>query len=231
LEIFGSFDRAAPFYLESLAMFEELGDELAAADLRFRVAANLTNRGDVAEGARAMADALAEFRRLDHRIGEAQAVGYQGYIASRGSDLATAADRFETSLAIAREVDWPWWALHMLSNLAEVNRRLRRLDDADRDAREALGIADELGDRMSMVFSAAEVAWVAALRGDVTTAGRIWGAIEAEEEVAPIGQWPAQRAEYEAAVRGTGGPQFERGREQGRLLSLVESVDEDQIEP
>ena len=109
LEIFGSFDRAAPFYARSLGMFEELGDELAAADLRFRVAANLTNRGDVAEGARAMADALAEFRRLGHRIGEAQAVGYQGYIASRGSDLATAADRFETGLAIAREVDWPWW--------------------------------------------------------------------------------------------------------------------------
>ena len=86
---------------------------------------------------------------------------------------------------------------------------------------------------MSMVFSAAEVAWVAVLREDVTTAGRIWGAIEAEEEVAPIGQWPAQRAEYQAAVRGTGGPQFDRAREQGRLLSLVESVgaDEDQIEP
>jgi hypothetical protein len=94
-------------------------------------------------------------------------------------------------------------------------------------------MADELGDRMSMVFSAAEVAWVAVLRGDVTTAGRIWGAIEAEEEVAPIGQWPAQRAEYQAAVRGTGGPEFERGREQGRLLSLVEAVGagEAQIEP
>ena len=86
---------------------------------------------------------------------------------------------------------------------------------------------------MSMVFSAAEVAWIAVLRGDVTTAGRIWGAIEAEEEVAPIGQWPAQRAEYHAAVRGTGGPEFERGREQGRLLSLVEAVGagEAQIEP
>ena len=181
-----------------------------------------------------MADALAEFRRLGNRIGEAQAVGYQGYIASRGSDLATAADRFETGLAIAREVDWPWWAQYMVANLAEVTRRLGRLDEADRYGRDALRMADDARrpDVDGVLRSRGRLGR-GALEAHVTTAARIWGAIEAEEELAPIGQWPAQRPEYEAAIRGAGGPDFERGRGQGRLLTLPEAVGagEGQTEP
>ena len=131
---------------------------------------------------------------------------------------------FEESLGIVRELDWQWWECYMLSNLAAGSRRLNRLDTADRYAREAFPTAGELGDRMSSVFTAAEVASVAALRGDVAAAGRIWGAIEAEEELGPVGQWPAQRREYEAIVLAAASSELAESRAQGRLLSLAEAV-------
>jgi predicted ATPase/class 3 adenylate cyclase len=231
LDIFGAHDKATPYYAESLGLFEELPDQLEAANVRFRVAANLVNRGERTEATRRLEEALVEFRRLDHSVGEAQAVGYLGYMASIDGDLEIAAERFEESLAIVREHDWAWWEISMLSNLADVCRRLGRLDSADRYARASFQMAGSLGDRMSSVFAAAEVACVASLCGDVAAAGRIWGAIEAEVDASPLGQWAAHREEYEAVVL-RASAEFEEWRERGSLLSLTEAVGgEVQTEP
>jgi tetratricopeptide (TPR) repeat protein len=224
LEIFGDFEGAAPRYAESLAIFDELGEELETANMRFRVAANMANRGETVEATRRLHEALEEFRLLGHRIGEAQAVGYLGFVAAARSDYEAAAERFAESIAIVREFGWAWWETNMLLNLAEVNRRLSRLDAADRCARDAFAMATELGDRMSSVFTAAEVACVAALRGHAAAAGRIWGAIEAEEDLAPIGQWAAQRGQYEPVILAAGRAALAESRAQGRLLSLAEAV-------
>lgn len=84
---------------------------------------------------------------------------------------------------------------------------------------------------MGAVFAAAELASVAAALGDAATAGRLWGAIEAEEEAAPVGQWPRCKADYETALQPTAGPRFERGRAEGRLLSLDEAARWSSSEP
>ena len=114
--------------------------------------------------------------------------------------------------------------MHDRSNLADVQRRRGYLDEAEKYARRSLELSLELGDRMVSVFATAELAAAAALRGDAAPAGRLWGAIESEESAAPIGQWPGQRAEYEEAVMRAAGPEFERGREEGRVLSLAEAA-------
>lgn len=91
-------------------------------------------------------------------------------------------------------------------------RRLGLFSEAEGHARGALQLALELGDRMSSVFAAAELASAAAARGETALAGRVWGAIESEEAIAPIGQWPS-----------AGGPDFDRARQEGALLSLAEA--------
>ena len=59
----------------------------------------------------------------------------------------------------------------------------------------------------------------------VTSSGPacLWGAVEAEERRAPIGwAWIAKAGRL--ACAGEAGPEFERGRRAGSLLSLDEAV-------
>jgi class 3 adenylate cyclase len=56
-------------------------------------------------------------------------------------------------------------------------------------------------------------------------AGTLWGAVEGEAERAPIGQWENEREEYAGYVFTVAGPEFERGRADGRATSLDEAVE------
>jgi hypothetical protein len=73
----------------------------------------------------------------------------------------------------------------------------------------------------------------AAERGDVERAGRLWGAVEAEESRGPVGAWVRERARYEQRLRADDDPALERARGVGRALSIEEAVDEalDAVQP
>ncbi len=223
LDIVGESERAAPHYRESLALFELLDDEPNAANLRFRVAANLTNQGEGEAAAASIEESLEEFRRLGLRVGEAQALGYLGVVAARRGELASAAELFAQSAMIAREVDWPWWEIFQHMSLADCERQRGRFAKAQTHANSALQLALDIGDRMSAVFAAAELACAAVAQDNATLAGRLWGAIESEEANAPIGQWAKERESYASLILSTTGPQFEQARQQGTLLSLSEA--------
>jgi hypothetical protein len=92
-------------------------------------------------------------------------------------------------------------------------------------ARRCLAAAHDIGDRQDSIYALALLAWSAAAVGDCLRAGRLWGAIEAEMERGPIGQWEAGREEYARHVL-VAAPDFEQGRAGGRLLSLDEAVAE-----
>ena len=65
----------------------------------------------------------------------------------------------------------------------------------------------------------------AAITGDASRAGRIWGAVEAEEEEAgPGGMWRQHRGEYATIVLSVAGKEFERARAHGRLLTLANAA-------
>lgn len=56
----------------------------------------------------------------------------------------------------------------------------RRVDDAEADALKSLALSDELRDRTGRIFGVGTLACVAAERGQLELAGRLWGAIEDE---------------------------------------------------
>jgi hypothetical protein len=111
-----------------------------------------------------------------------------------------------------------------LTNLAELERGVGRLDEAETHAARAFDLAVGLGDRLGEVFAAAELAAVAALRDDGETAGLLWAAIEGETDAAPVGQWPRYRETYAPIVRRAAGEAFESGCKKGASLSLVQAV-------
>jgi hypothetical protein len=74
------------------------------------------------------------------------------------------------------------------------------------------------------VFTAAELAVIAAERGDAEQAGHLWGAIESEQASRPVGRWENRRQELEALVLRVDGPAFASARTEGGLLSIAEAA-------
>jgi hypothetical protein len=74
------------------------------------------------------------------------------------------------------------------------------------------------------VHTAAELAVIAAERGDAEQAGRLWGAIESEQASRPVARWENHREELEALVLRVDGPAFASARAEGCLLSIAEAA-------
>jgi hypothetical protein len=68
--------------------------------------------------------------------------------------------------------------------------------------------------------------WIAARRGDGWLAGLLWGAVEAEETRAPVGQWETEREDYAERITAESGDELERGRVKGRGLSFEAAIEE-----
>ena len=127
---------------------------------------------------------------------------------------------------MAAEVRFKWWQAGMLIALVDCLIELGRIDEAAAAVREELALARGMADRQSMVYGLVQLAWISSVRGDVSRAGRLWGAVEAEEARAPVGQWEDERETYAERVLGAGGPERERSRRLGRGVSFTNAVEE-----
>jgi len=80
-------------------------------------------------------------------------------------------------------------------------------------------------DRQLTVYLLALLAATAAAHGELEKAGALWGAVEAEEARGRIGQWEAERDDYAARVLEHENEAFERGRVEGRRMTLPDAVE------
>ena len=71
---------------------------------------------------------------------------------------------------------------------------------------------------------AAELAVIAAERGDAERAGRLWGAIESEMSPGPSHSGRATARNSKTLVLGADGLAFSRARGEGSLMSIVEAA-------
>lgn len=223
-DILGENERAAPCYRQSLELFTAVGDEVEAAHIRFRIAANMVMRGEKEAAWPLLEESLHESRQLGQRLGESQALGFLAQRAYADGDFERAIALALESAEIAREVGWTWWEAGQLGNVATLERERGRLDEAELHAIRELELSLELGDRRSMVFAAAEVAVIGAERGDAGRSGLLWGALESEASSGRVGQWENERAALEALVLRVDGPVFAAARAEGSLLSIGQAA-------
>jgi predicted ATPase/class 3 adenylate cyclase len=224
LDIYGENERAAPCYRESLELLTASEDEIDALHIRFRLAANMVMRGETAAAWPLLEELLRTSRALRTPLGESQALGFLVQRAYKGGDLALALELALESAAIAHEAGWAWWETGQLHNAATFERELGDLDAAEGHARRALQLALGLGGRQDILFTAAELAIIAAQRGDAELAGRVWGAVESEARTGRVGHWEKHHAELEGLVLRADGPAFARARDEGALLSVAEAA-------
>ena len=219
LQLSGEPERAAPYYQQSLELFIASGDEVQTANLRYRVAGNMVDRGETAAAWPLLEESLRTFRQLGLPRGEAQVLGYLAEKPHAEGGLARAIELTLESAAVAQEIGWAWWEAGQLHGAAALERKLGKLNAAKGHALRSLELSLGLGDRRRVVLTAAELTVIAAERGDAEQAGRLWGAIESEQA-----SRPNHREELEALVPGVDGPAFARARTEGRLLSIAEAA-------
>ena len=225
LFIVGEFERGEHLYEESLAQCRLLGDEAGAAHALARMPMAALVRGDLGAARVLARESLDAYRRLGDRKGEAVAIGTLGSIANRAGEGESALELLGRSAELAGEVGFVWWQAGVVCELGECALALDRHDDAERWLREGLELAHRIESRMHVVYALALLARLAAQRGDELRAGRLWGALEREEQRGTIGQWEDERASYAAPVLARAGPGFERALEEGRRLSVDAAVE------
>jgi predicted ATPase/DNA-binding SARP family transcriptional activator len=222
----GDLELAERAVRESLDAFRAIGDELGIARLLHRLGASALNLGEPARARAPLEESLEIFRRHGYRKGELQAIGSLGYLARMQGDAPQAVSLLEQSAAMAAQEGFTWWQANVLANLAELELAQNRLDEAATRARQTLHLSRRIGDRQLSVYALAYVACVAAEDGDVHQAGRLWGAVEAEEARRPLGAWEGDREQYAARVLAHADAHLEQGLREGRELPLQAAIEE-----
>jgi tetratricopeptide (TPR) repeat protein len=225
--VFGDADAPMRYYEQSLAEYRQAGDDRGVAIMLQRLALQVRLHGD-AQKARALADqSLRLCRQIGFTKGEAVAEGVLGTFMRKDGDAVAAVEQFERSVELADRSGFWWWKAWTLLEIAEVLLELGRLAEAGARARAALPLLVRMGDRPGTMYAVATVARLAAEMGDPARAGRFWGAIEAEEARAPAAAWEGERDEFARLIQArASGPEYERGRAEGRALSLEQAVAE-----
>jgi predicted ATPase len=224
--IVGEYERGTEYVERSLAEYRRLGDDAGVGHMLMRLGIERWRRGDP-EGATALADESLELcAAAGYLRGEPQALLVLANVAFSEGDLDRYVELTRRSAELSGEIGFNWWQANMFGAAAEGELERGRYAEAAAAARDALRIADDIGDRQNKVMALGIYAAALARGGQAARAARFWGAIEAEEARARIGQWEDVRAPFAAHVFANVDDEFERARAAGRLLSLAEAVDE-----
>jgi predicted ATPase len=222
--IVGRFEEGIALAEQATEAFRALGDDLAVAHMLQRLAVEASRVGDVQRARELAHDSLRMNHEIDSPSGEALALGILGHVAAVEGQVEQALELQMRAAARAGTVGFTWFQVHALYAAVEHLLRLDRRDEAERTALEALGLAEQIGDRQMRVYLLALLAQLAAAGGRRERAGVLWGAVEAEEARGPVGQWEDEREAYAAPVVAAADAGFEQGRDRGRSLSLAEAV-------
>jgi tetratricopeptide (TPR) repeat protein len=224
LDIAGNHAVAEDTWTQSLALFEDLADEHGRAVLLHRLGISAMRRGELGR-ARELVEASDAIHRSTGDIwGRAQTAGTLGAITRDEGDERNALDLVRRSAALANQAGVPWWESGALAELACLSLNVGLLEEGEARARESLELANRHRDRPGRIFGVGILARVAAERGQLERAGRLWGAIEDEDAGAPLGGWRRHRQRCEGRIRGLSGPDFDGGRAEGRASTLDEAV-------
>jgi hypothetical protein len=209
---------------ESLALYEELGDEHGRAVLLHRLSLHEMRSGDLDEARKLVAESHEIHERHGDTWGLTQTVGTMGAIERDAGNPERARELIAESAALAKEVGHAWWESGMLAELAQLDLAAGRLEAGRAAALKSLAMKDEMRDRPGRVFGVGLLARAAAEAGDYERSGLLWGAIEDEDAGAPLGGWRRHRQENEERITELAGSNFEPARARGSELTLDEAV-------
>ncbi len=221
-DIAGDLARAEELYEQSLAEFRAAGDERGVGILLHRLGIAAAER-DPAR-ARALGDeSLAIHRRLGYRKGETQALALLAALEHAEGNTDLALELARESATLAADIGFRWWEAWRSLEVALWTDEPECAAEAEPWALRALALLARMGDKRGVAWALAVLARTSADAGDLERAGRLLGALEAED--ARTGTEPPRgRAELTAPLVAVVDDALQRGREEGRQLSLEAAV-------
>jgi predicted ATPase/DNA-binding SARP family transcriptional activator len=208
-------------YGESLALFERLRDESNVVRLRSRLGNIALARSDHVRARTLLEETQARARHGGYRLEESNCLAGLSCLACLEGRADLAFELAIEGLGIVRAHGGsPMGEAVHLANAAESCYHLGRLDEAEAFGSEAVAVSRAIADRVAIVWEIAILALCARARGNHEAAGRMWGAIEAEEERGFVGRFAGVRDDYARELVEGATPAFERGRDEGRRLGV-----------
>ena len=217
-----------------LAIVQELGNELkiawaliALAQSTYDASAHTQQDYDAALG---MLDkGLSIFRKLEDKVGLAQALNVLGNIHSNQGNHLLAKEAFESCLGLCRKTGERRREAMMLGNLSHAAAGLGNYREADQLAHEALRLSWELDFTYLTVMQLGQPLFAPSLTTDqAARAARSLGASAALQEAMNFRQQPMNMlgvSQVEANARQQlGEAAFQAAWEEGRKMSLEEAV-------
>jgi predicted ATPase/class 3 adenylate cyclase len=198
------YEGARELIRDSLRIRRALGDPKGIADALANLGYVVLQQGDYAAARSAYEESLAINRGLDNRQGIADALSHLAFAAYYEGDLARAHTLDEESLAIWQELgdrQGVAWALHRLGNVA---LRLGEDDAAAAMFAESLSISRDIGLRWGVAWSLEDRARLAVRQGSARDALLLAGCAAALRRRIGIPLPPRERAEFDAALAGSG---------------------------
>ena len=224
-DIAGNQEEAGHRYAESLALYEELGDEHGCAVLLHRLSLHAMRLGDLDRARKLVNESHEIHEREGDTWGLTQTVGTMGAIERDAGNTERARELLTESAALAHEVGHAWWESGMLAELAQLDLAAGRIEVGREAALKSLAMNDEMRDRPGRLFGVGLLSRAAAETGDAERAGLLWGAIEDEDAGAPLGGWRRHRQATEERILELATPEFAHARARGRKLTLDEAVE------
>jgi predicted ATPase len=206
---------------ESLALFEQLGDEEAIGMLEHMLAVGAWRRGDWDRVRELTEHSLALTRG---RFTFLETTGYWllGQLALHDEDVDRAVELTRRSAEMAHEAGWAWWESGQRHELLMLALLRGELEEAEREGLVALEMERTQENRLWTLYTLAGLAQLALARDDLERAGVLWGAAEREGESLP--RWPDERERRIGALAGEEREPVVAARERGRALGLWDAA-------
>jgi predicted ATPase len=205
----GDEQRANRLYEESLAIAEQAGATK-------EIAAVLINLGRAKEG-------LALYREVGWEPGIAITLHRLADGARDLGDFERARSLYAESIALWRRLGIVWGLKNALIGRGDCGLDQCLLNEAAEAYEEALGIATRVGSELSVAHCLGGLSAVAAARGRVEVAARLWGAVESIESAHDVELLESERIRYKRRVQ-SAVDAAQPALEDGRSLPLTAAV-------
>ncbi len=206
-------------------IFVAEGEHRGAAEALMARAIAAEQAGDVETESRLHDEAEEIFRNMGLERPLASILNNRAYAALVQRQWDRAQQLLDESADIFRRLGGPWWL--PLLNLGLLALLTDRIDDAEREFRNAARAGVESSERETIYYALEGLACVRAMRGEDVEAARFWGASEALREAAGAKLQTVERELHErlaAEARDRAGNTFERWWAEGRSLSVERAI-------
>jgi predicted ATPase/DNA-binding CsgD family transcriptional regulator len=229
LSVHAEYSRGQDLFEEALLLFRKAGNELMVGATLVESAFILWFMlGDTATIRERLHEGQALINKTGNRFWTAWATCLAALVALREGEMDKAASLARESLAIFREMDARWYLAFTLHFLGRIQARQGELTAARSSYEESLTLCREQGEQFITPFDLEGLAAVSATLGELRWAAQLWGAAEALREVIASPLSPADRVDYEQAVRAArahlGEKVFAEAWQEGRMMTPAQAL-------